>query len=144
VYSGVPAGLFGLRQRIEISHMSGLSNVKHWLAEHGYDASDEDLCAHVLALAKRTDHVLSDEEIHACCREYAAARTGVGLITRSARPGDGRADPVRPPSGPHRARAALGQERCDQVRQPYEVDRLLEEDVGAGAPASRSPIRRPN
>ncbi|HEU0053259.1 MAG TPA: LeuA family protein, partial [Longimicrobium sp.] len=37
IYSGVPAGWFGLRQRIEISHMSGISNVRHWLKAHGYD-----------------------------------------------------------------------------------------------------------
>jgi 2-isopropylmalate synthase len=71
VYSGVPAAMFGLRQRIEISHVSGMSNVKHWLAEHGYDSSDVDLCEHVFGLAKRTNHVLSDAEIGAACAEYA-------------------------------------------------------------------------
>jgi 2-isopropylmalate synthase len=70
VYSGIPAALFGLEQRIEISHMSGLSNVKFWLAEHGYDAGDDGLCQHVFDLAKRTSRVLSDEEVHACCTEY--------------------------------------------------------------------------
>jgi 2-isopropylmalate synthase len=70
VYSGVPAALFGLRQRIEISHVSGMSNVKHWLAEHGYDAGDEALCTHVFALAKRTNRVLTDAEIRARCGEY--------------------------------------------------------------------------
>ena len=42
VYSGIPAALFGLSQRIDISHVSGMSNVKHWLAEHGYDAATKD------------------------------------------------------------------------------------------------------
>ena len=74
VYSGIPAGLFGMTQRIEISHVSGMSNVKHWLAEHGYDNADEALCQHVFNLAKTTDHVLSDAEIHSCCGEYRAAR----------------------------------------------------------------------
>ncbi|MEX0907049.1 MAG: 2-isopropylmalate synthase, partial [Gemmatimonadota bacterium] len=69
VYSGVPAGLFGLRQRIEISHMSGLSNVRYWLAEHGYDATDEALCRQVFDLAKRTNRVLSDREIEDCCAQ---------------------------------------------------------------------------
>ena len=70
VYSGVPAREFGRRQVIEISHMSGMSNVKHWLEEHGYDASDEGLCRHVFELAKSSDHTLTADEIDACCREY--------------------------------------------------------------------------
>ncbi len=69
VYSGVPAGFFGRRQRIEISHVSGMSNVKCWLGENGYDPSDGALCDAVFALAKTTDHVLTDGEIHAACRE---------------------------------------------------------------------------
>ncbi|HEX6134383.1 MAG TPA: LeuA family protein [Longimicrobiales bacterium] len=70
VYSGVPAGEFGLRQRIEISHVSGMSNVKHWLGSHGYDAGDEGLAQHVFGLAKRTSRVLTDDEIRACCADY--------------------------------------------------------------------------
>jgi 2-isopropylmalate synthase len=72
VYSGVPAGLFGRTQEIEISHVSGMSNVKHWLSANGWDASDEELCRRVFELAKRTDHVLSREEIEACCRQQGA------------------------------------------------------------------------
>ena len=72
VYSGVPADWFGRRQVIEISHVSGMSNVKYWLSEHGYDATDEELCHRVFELAKHTDHVLSAEEIHACCAGYGA------------------------------------------------------------------------
>lgn len=68
VYSGIPAALFGMKQRIEISHVSGMSNVKYWLAEHGYDAADEALAQRVFELAKRTDRVLTDNEIHDCCR----------------------------------------------------------------------------
>ena len=71
VYSGIPAALFGLHQRIDISHVSGMSNVKHWLAEHGYDAGDDGLCQHVFALAKTTDRVLTESEIRACCAQYA-------------------------------------------------------------------------
>ncbi len=82
VYSGVPAHLFGRRQIIEISHVSGMSNVRYWLAEHGYDAGDDGLCQHVFALAKRTDHVLADDEVHACCREYAQA-TSSGTVRRN-------------------------------------------------------------
>jgi 2-isopropylmalate synthase len=71
VYSGVPASAFGLTQRIEISHVSGMSNVKHWLATHGYDPDDEGLAQHVFGLAKRTSRVLTESEIRACCAEYA-------------------------------------------------------------------------
>jgi 2-isopropylmalate synthase len=70
VYSGVPAVMFGMKQRIDVSHVSGMSNVRHWLEEHGYDASDDELCNHVFGLAKRTNRVLSDEELTACCLEY--------------------------------------------------------------------------
>jgi len=74
VYSGVPAAMFGRRQRIEVSHVSGLSNVRFWLAENGYPADDEELAQAVFALAKKADRVLTDGEIHACCRAHGAAR----------------------------------------------------------------------
>jgi 2-isopropylmalate synthase len=78
VYSGIPAALFGLKQQIDISHVSGMSNVKHWLAEHGYDASDEGLCQEIFALAKRTNRVLTEAEIRAVCETVLGARTGSG------------------------------------------------------------------
>jgi len=62
VYSSVPAEEFGLTQTIEISPLSGLSNVKYWLETHGYDAGDEAACKILYEAAKRADHVLSDEE----------------------------------------------------------------------------------
>jgi 2-isopropylmalate synthase len=65
VYSSVPAEEFGLTQQIEISPLSGLSNVKYWLATHGYDADDAAACKILLDAAKRTDHVLSEEECRA-------------------------------------------------------------------------------
>jgi isopropylmalate/homocitrate/citramalate synthase len=73
VYSGVPAAEFGRRQRIEISHMSGMSNVKYWLAEHGYDITDDALCRRVFELAKNSGHTLTAAEIHACSEGPAAA-----------------------------------------------------------------------
>jgi 2-isopropylmalate synthase len=69
VYSSVPASLVGRRQVIEISPVSGMSNVRFWLQEHGY-TPDDGLAEHVFELAKHTDHVLTDEEVHTCCREY--------------------------------------------------------------------------
>ena len=62
VYSSVPARVFGKRQRIEIGHYSGRSNVVHWLSEHGYEPTDE-LVDRVFSAAKRQDHTLSDAEI---------------------------------------------------------------------------------
>jgi isopropylmalate/homocitrate/citramalate synthase len=67
IYSGVPAGEFGLHQRIEISPMSGLSNVRYWLTRHGYDGGDDRLAEHVFAAAKRSDHTFSDDEVHQLC-----------------------------------------------------------------------------
>jgi 2-isopropylmalate synthase len=64
VYSSVPAEEFGLEQRIEISPVSGLSNVKYWLETHGYDSEDAEACKALFDAAKRTDRVLSDEECH--------------------------------------------------------------------------------
>jgi len=71
VYSSVPAEELGLKQKIEISPVSGLSNVKYWLETHGYDAEDEAACRVLFEAAKRTDRVLSDEECHRLLRQVA-------------------------------------------------------------------------
>jgi 2-isopropylmalate synthase len=68
IYSGVPAGDFGMTQRIEISHVSGLSNVRYWLEERGLEFQDEQLCRRILDVAKASDHVLTDEEVLALVR----------------------------------------------------------------------------
>lgn len=62
VYSGVPAGLVGTRQRIEIGFMSGVSNVVHWLIEHGVEAGER-VVEEVLRAAKERDRVLTRDEI---------------------------------------------------------------------------------
>ncbi len=71
VYSSVPAGIFGFRQRIEISPVSGLSNVKCWLGEHGYDPEDGVASEALFAAAKLADRVLGEDDCH---RLIAAAR----------------------------------------------------------------------
>lgn len=71
VYSSVPAGVFGFRQRIEISPVSGLSNVKCWLEEHGFDPDDTVLSEALFTAAKGADRVLDEAECH---RLIAAAR----------------------------------------------------------------------
>lgn len=62
VYSGVPAGLFGMQQQIEIGYMSGKSNVIYWLEKRGLEASDERV-ERILARAKQSGSVLSEDEV---------------------------------------------------------------------------------
>ena len=68
IYSGVPAGEFGKEQQIEIGPMSGLSNVKHWLARHEIPA-DETLSKAVLARAKLSNRTLTEAEVSQIVRE---------------------------------------------------------------------------
>lgn len=76
VYSGVPASMVGRRQEIEVGPMSGLSNVKYWLASRGYDADDEALCERVFDKAKSVDHTLSESEIAAVVEAGGGAERG--------------------------------------------------------------------
>jgi 2-isopropylmalate synthase len=62
IYSGVPAGMFGRRQEICIGYMSGASNVNYWLRQRKIEPSKA-LVDAILAKAKGTDHILTDEEI---------------------------------------------------------------------------------
>ncbi len=62
VYSGVPAGLFGLKQVIEIGPMSGKSNVIYWLESRGLEAS-EDRVTRIYEHAKKSSAVLEEEEV---------------------------------------------------------------------------------
>ena len=68
IYSGVPAGMFGKEQEIEIGHYSGESNVVYWLRKRGHDPKPE-LVSAILNAAKRGNRVLSDEEIKQVIRE---------------------------------------------------------------------------
>ncbi len=62
VYSGVPAGLFGLRQIIEIGPMSGKSNVIFWLETHDIEAT-EDRVGRIYERAKKSSSVLNEDEV---------------------------------------------------------------------------------
>jgi 2-isopropylmalate synthase len=64
IYSGVPAGMFGKQQEIEIGHYSGESNVVYWLRKRGIEA-EPTLVAAILAAAKRGNRVLADDEVRA-------------------------------------------------------------------------------
>jgi 2-isopropylmalate synthase len=68
IYSGVPAGAFGKEQLIEVGPMSGLSNVKHWLARHEVSA-DEPLAKEILARAKSATRTLTEAELLSLVRE---------------------------------------------------------------------------
>lgn len=85
VYSSVPAGTFGLRQKIDISPVSGLSNVKCWLEEHGYDAGNTVLCERLFQAAKVADRVLSDAECHRLAADVTGAGTAAGAPRESLR-----------------------------------------------------------
>jgi 2-isopropylmalate synthase len=67
IYSGVPAGMFGRKQEIEIGPMSGASNVSFWLRTRGIEPST-DLVQKIIATAKNADHVLREEEVLAIIR----------------------------------------------------------------------------
>jgi 2-isopropylmalate synthase len=62
VYSGVPAWMVGLEQRIDIGFMSGRSNVIYYLESRGI-ATDEELVERILDVAKKAHAVLTDREI---------------------------------------------------------------------------------
>jgi isopropylmalate/homocitrate/citramalate synthase len=69
VYSGVPAGMFGLQQIIEVGPMCGLSNVVYWLASNGYP-TEESLAKEIFQLAKSNNRVLTDDEIRSCADRW--------------------------------------------------------------------------
>jgi hypothetical protein len=62
VYSGVPAGWIGRQQEIEVGHMSGGSNVQYFLRGRGITPTPAMVDA-VLALAKRSERLLTEDEI---------------------------------------------------------------------------------
>jgi 2-isopropylmalate synthase len=71
IYSGVPAGMFGLEQVIEIGPMSGLSNVTYWLEKRGIQAKD-DLVQAIFQSAKASARVMTESEIRAICARHGA------------------------------------------------------------------------
>jgi 2-isopropylmalate synthase len=67
IYSGVPAGMFGRKQEIEIGPMSGVSNVSYWLRSRSIEPVKE-LVDKIIASAKQSDHVLREDEVLALVR----------------------------------------------------------------------------
>lgn len=64
VYSGVPAGEFGMEQVIEVGPMSGKSNVIYWLERRGLEANEERV-NRIYDRAKQSTSVLEEAEIMA-------------------------------------------------------------------------------
>ncbi|MDX6711996.1 MAG: hypothetical protein QOH96_3012 [Blastocatellia bacterium] len=64
VYSGVPAGLFGLHQVIDVGPMSGKSNVIYWLESRGIEATEERV-SRIFERAKKSSAVLEEDEVTA-------------------------------------------------------------------------------
>ncbi len=77
VYSGVPASVFGRKQKILVGPMSGRSNVIYWLKEKGYGI-DENLVNFVFENAKKFNRILKDEELEQIVKEFNnSCRTSV-------------------------------------------------------------------
>jgi 2-isopropylmalate synthase len=71
IYSGVPASWIGREQEILVGHMSGASNVVHYLQTRGLSSSPEIVQA-VLARAKKSELLLTEEEILETVQEAKA------------------------------------------------------------------------
>ncbi len=85
IYSGVPAGMVGTRQRIEIGFMSGVSNVVHWLVEHDLEP-DEPLVQEILRAAKERDRVLTEDEVLQIVKFVTESRKERVTAASSSRP----------------------------------------------------------
>jgi 2-isopropylmalate synthase len=72
VYSGVPAGLVGREQEVDVGPMSGRSNVIFWLEKRGLQASD-DVVDRILAEAKKSDAVLDERTIRSVLSDLRAS-----------------------------------------------------------------------
>jgi 2-isopropylmalate synthase len=86
IYSGVPADEFGLSQVIEVGPMSGKSNVRFWLEHRKITVTDQ-LVDRIFDAAKQSDHILSDDELHAIVRAISSS-----LFSCTVRPDARRAD----------------------------------------------------
>jgi 2-isopropylmalate synthase len=69
IYSGVPAGEFGLHQMIEIGHMSGKSNIIYWLQQNGFEPQYE-LVDNLFEAAKKSTTILKDSQILSIIKKH--------------------------------------------------------------------------
>ena len=73
VYAALPAADVGRTQQIELSHVSGRANARHWLAHHGYRPDDDALVDALLAAARAAARPMADAELHALCASHGVA-----------------------------------------------------------------------
>jgi 2-isopropylmalate synthase len=85
VYSGVPAGLVGRSQEIEIGPMSGRSNVIFWLEKRGVPVSDA-LVERIFARAKASSTVLSEDDIRQEIEAFSQPPSGDASQSREGPP----------------------------------------------------------
>jgi 2-isopropylmalate synthase len=67
--------MIGRTQEIEIGHMSGASNVHYFLSSRGLE-DDPKICEAILAAAKKSERLLTEEEVLALFREFAEEPEG--------------------------------------------------------------------
>lgn len=78
VASAVPASVVGAEHAIDVGPASGLSNVRWWLSQHGYDAGDQVLMRELLLRVKQMQRVASDDELRGMADSLLTAR-GAGV-----------------------------------------------------------------
>jgi 2-isopropylmalate synthase len=83
VYSGVPAAEFGRVQEIEISSMSGVSNVSFWLERREIEP-EASLVSFILSYAKKSDRVLDEEDVKRLVRDWQGLETACHAATVAA------------------------------------------------------------
>lgn len=69
IYSGIPAGMFGLRQIVEVGPMSGESNAGCWLEEHGVEPKPA-LVKRIMEVAKSSTRILQDIELEFIVKRF--------------------------------------------------------------------------
>ncbi|MBI3872332.1 MAG: 2-isopropylmalate synthase [candidate division Zixibacteria bacterium] len=75
VYSGVPAGTFGMKQKIEIGFMSGVSNIVYWLNENGIEP-EKKLVDEIFTAAKQHSRLLTDDDVWNIVKYYRFEKGG--------------------------------------------------------------------
>ena len=73
VYSGVPAGDYGLQQINRIGHMSGTSNITWGLSQNNYPVNDE-IIEYLFEIAKSQRRMMTDEEVHSEISKFNDSR----------------------------------------------------------------------
>ncbi len=73
VYSGIPASIFGRKQKILVGPMSGRSNIIFWLKSHGY-TEDPNLVTFICNDVKKCKRILKDEELEALVKHYNSSK----------------------------------------------------------------------